>query len=212
MPRNILAFGAHPDDIELGCAGTLIKHVHMGHHVYLCVLSEGQFAGNPSIRRKEQEAAAKRLGAKEVIWGNWLDTHFETNHETISFIEQVTAKVKPYEIYVNYANDSHQDHRILSQCVISATRYNKRVLFYEDYTSFNFDPDIFVDVEGVLEQKIHVMKAFKSQVSRSFPSGPKLLEGIKAMARFRGFQAKIQYAEGFKPVRYLKLDIEGKNK
>jgi LmbE family N-acetylglucosaminyl deacetylase len=125
----------------------------------------------------------------------------------VDFVESVVAKVKPYEIYVNYSNDSHQDHRALAQCVISATRYNKRVLFYEDYTSYNFQPDIFVDISDVLDDKLHVISAFESQVNRNYPSGQKMLDGIKAIANFRGFQARIHYAEGFKAVRYLKLDV-----
>ena len=206
--KNILAFGAHPDDIELGCAGTLRKFVKAGHDVYLCVLSEGQEAGDPKVRRKEQEEATRRLGAKELILGHWVDTKFEVSKESVDFIESVVAKVKPYEIYCNYKEDTHQDHRVLAQCVMSATRYNKRVLFYEDYTSIHFQPDIFVDIEDVLEDKLNVIKAFESQVSRRFPSGPQMLEGTKAVANFRGFQAKIRYAEGFKAVRYLKLDFE----
>ncbi len=207
MNRNILAFGAHPDDVELGCGGTLLKHVKAGNSVTVCVLCRGEAAGDPHRRFQEQEEATKRLGAKELIWGNWIDTKFEVTKASIDFIESVVAKVKPYEIYVNYTEDTHQDHRALAHCVLSATRYNKRVLFYEDYTSTNFQPDIFVDIEDVLDQKLHVLKSFESQVSRNFPSGPQLIEGIKAIANFRGFQAKIKFAEGFKAVRYLKLDI-----
>lgn len=207
MIKNILAFGAHPDDVELGCAGTLRKYVKQGHNVYVCVLSVGQEAGDPVVRKKEQEEAARRLGAKELIWGNWGDTRFEVSKQSVDFIESVVAKVKPYEIYVNYSNDSHQDHRSLAQCVISATRYNKRVLFYEDYTSHHFQPDIFVDIADVLEDKLHIVGAFESQVSRNYPSGQKMLDGIKAIANFRGFQARIHFAEGFKAVRYLKLDV-----
>lgn len=205
--KNILAFGAHPDDIELGCAGTLRKHIHAGHNVTLCVLSDGQEAGDPKVRRGEQEEAAKRLGAKDLIWGGWVDTKFTVEKESVAFIESVIEKVRPYEIYVNYTEDTHQDHRALAQCVLSASRYNKRVLFYEDYTSINFHPDIFVDIEDVLDEKLKVMEAFKSQVRRSVPSGPQMIEGIKAVANFRGFQAKVHYAEGFKAARYLKLDF-----
>src|SRR6185503_17376054 len=134
-------------------------------------------------------------------------TKFEVSKDSVKFVESVVAKVKPYEIYVNFSEDTHQDHRALAQAVMSATRYNKRVLFYEDYTSSNFMPDIFVDIEDVLEDKLHVIEAFASQVSRNFPTGPKMLQGTKAVANFRGFQAKIHYAEGFKALRYLKLDI-----
>ena len=205
--KNILAFGAHPDDVELGCSGTLRKYVKQGHNVYVCVLSVGQEAGDPVVRKREQEEATRRLGARELIWGNWVDTRFEVSKQSVDFVESVVAKVKPYEIYVNYSNDSHQDHRALAQCVISATRYNKRVLFYEDYTSYNFQPDIFVDISDVLDDKLHVISAFESQVNRNYPSGQKMLDGIKAIANFRGFQARIHYAEGFKAVRYLKLDV-----
>jgi len=205
---NVLAFGAHPDDIELGCGGTLLKHRKAGHDVYLCVMSDGREAGDPGVRQKEQQEAANRLQAKELIWGNFSDTKFDVNMETISFIEKIVSKVRPYEIYTNYHDDSHQDHRALAQCVISATRYNKRVLFYEDYTSQGFQPDIFVDIEDVLEEKINVMEAFQSQVNRRGPAAMMMLEGIKAIANFRGFQAKVKYAEGFKAVRYLKLDIQ----
>ncbi len=204
---NILAIGAHPDDIELGCAGTLLKHIHKGNKVYLCVMSDGCEAGDPQARKDEQEEAARRLGATEVIWGDCEDTKFSVNKATITFIEDTVRKVRPYEIYVNYYDDTHQDHRALTQCAISATRYNKRVLFYEDYTSYNFQPDIFVDIEDVLEEKMHVMQAFKSQMSREFRSGLNMPEGIRAIANFRGFQAKIRYAEAFKAERYLKLDI-----
>jgi LmbE family N-acetylglucosaminyl deacetylase len=205
---NVLAFGAHPDDIELGCGGTLLKHQKAGHNVYLCVMSDGKEIGDPTVRKNEQKEAAKRLKAKELIWGGFADTKLEVNMETITFIEDVVKKVKPYDIYVNYCDDTHQDHRALAQCVNSATRYNNRVLYYEDYTSQGFQPDIFVDIEDVLEDKIHVIKAFQSQVSRQGPAGLMMIEGIRAIANFRGFQAKVRYAEGFKAVRYLKLDIK----
>ncbi len=206
MAKNILAFGAHPDDIELGCAGTLLKFAKSGNNVYLCVLSDGSQAGDPMVRRQEQEEAARRLNAKELIWGNCVDTRIQVNKETVSFIEDVINRVKPDEVYVNYYDDTHQDHRALAQCVISAARYIKRVLYYEDYTSQNFIPEIFVDIADVIDEKIYVMQAFESQISRVFPSGLNIIESVKAVANFRGFNGKVHYAEGFKAVRYLKLD------
>ncbi len=205
--RNILAIGAHPDDIELGCAGTLLKFAKAGHNVYMCVMSMGEQGGEADDRMQEQEESVKRLKAKELIWGNCLDTRFSVNRETIEFIDNLVDRVNPDEVYVNYYGDSHQDHRVLAQCVMAASRYVKRVLFYEDYTSTNFVPDIFVDIGPVLEDKIHVMDAFQSQVSKSSPSGLNMIDSIKAVANFRGFQAKVKHAEGFKALRYLKFDM-----
>ena len=202
---NILAIGAHPDDIELGCAGTLLKYIKSGHNVYLFVLCAGSKGGEPQGRRDEQINATKIMGAKELIWGDWKDTEFSVTNENVVYVENVIKKIQPDEIYVNYFDDSHQDHRALAQCVISATRYAKRVLFYEDYTSHNFDPDIFVDIKSVLDEKINLMTAFESQMLKDTPDSQTMLENIKSVARFRGFQAKIKYAEGFKSLRYLKL-------
>ena len=91
---NVLAFGAHPDDIELGCGGTLLKHQKAGHNVYLCVMSDGSEAGDPKVRIKEQEEAAKRLNAKELIWGNFIDTKFEVNMEKQKTKGGVEMKIK----------------------------------------------------------------------------------------------------------------------
>ncbi len=204
---NVLVFGAHPDDLELGCGGTLLKHVKAGNKIYLCVMCQGHVADDPEIRKKEAEEAAKRLGATELIWGGWQDTEFQVTKGAVKFIEEVVEKTRPYEIYVNYDKDSHQDHRVLAQCVVAGTRFNKRILYYESVTSLNFQPDIFVDIDAVLEDKLHVMEAFKSQITRNVPSGRQMLDGVKAMAGFRGFQAKVHYAEGFKAFRYHKLDF-----
>jgi LmbE family N-acetylglucosaminyl deacetylase len=202
---NILAIGAHPDDIELGCAGTLHKYSRGGHNVYLYVMTEGGQAGDPLCRRREQMKAAAAIGARQVFWGGFQDTQLTVSKEIISAIEAVVRKVRPDEVYVNYHDDSHQDHRALAQCVISATRYIKRVLFYEDYTSLNFEPDIFVDIKEVLEKKIRILKIHRSQVFRDYPTELNMIESVRAIANFRGFQGKVKYAEGFKALRYLKL-------
>ncbi|MBF0486228.1 MAG: PIG-L family deacetylase [Candidatus Omnitrophica bacterium] len=202
---NILAIGAHPDDIELGCAGTLLRYVRLGHHVYFLIMSEGAQGGDPAVRAREQESAAKRLGVKRVFWGGCEDTFFDASRDIVSMIERVCDEVKPDEVYVNFPKDSHQDHRALGKAVISATRYIPRVLFYEDYTSFDFNPEIFVDITTVIDEKIEVIKLHSSQVERNQPKALDMLESVRAVAHFRGFQGKVRYAEGFKPLRYLKL-------
>ncbi len=201
---NILAIGAHPDDVELGCAGTLLRYARNGHNVYYLIMSEGTQGGDPSRRRQEQEEAARRVGVKNVFWGNWPDTQFTVSREMVDFIEKVCKEALPDEIYVNYPDDSHQDHRALAQCVVSATRHIPRILFYEDYTSLSFNPDIFVDISDVVDEKIEVVKIHRSQIDKQHPTVLDMLESVRAVAHYRGFQGKVRYAEGFKALRYLK--------
>jgi len=201
---NILAIGAHPDDIEYGCGGTLLKYAKKGHNIYLLIMTQGHMGGDPDVRKKEQEAVSEILPVKKIFWGGFVDTKIPTSKDTINKIEGVIDEVRPDEVYVNYNEDTHQDHRVVAKSVMSATRYVKNVIFYEDYTSLNFIPDMFVDIEDVLEEKIRLFLCHYSQISKPLPCNLDILESVKAIANFRGFQSKLKYAEGFKPFRILK--------
>ena len=201
---NILALGAHPDDIEYGCGGTFLKYARKGMDIYFMVLTKGEFGGDPKIREKEQNAAMKLLGVKKVFWGGCVDTELPNERIIITKIDEVIKEVKPDEVYVNYIEDIHQDHRTLAECALAATRYVNRVFFYEDYTSINFEPDIFVDIEDVLEEKQKLIQVYSSQVGKSYPTKLDMVESVKATANFRGFQGKVKYAEGFKAFRFLR--------
>ncbi len=201
---NILALGAHPDDIEYGCGGTFLKFARKGVNIYFMVLTKGEFGGDPGVRQKEQEEAMKLLGVKRIYWGDCVDTELPNERIIITKIDEVIEEVRPDEVYVNYLEDIHQDHRALAECALAATRYVKRVFFYEDYTSINFEPDIFVDIEDVLEEKQKLIQVYSSQVAKSYPTRLDMVESIRAIANFRGFQGKVKYAEGFKSFRFLR--------
>ncbi len=201
---NILALGAHPDDIEYGCGGTFLKFAKKGVNIYFMVLTKGEFGGDPGVRQKEQEEAMKLLGVKRIYWGDCVDTELPNERIIITKIDEVIEEVRPDEVYVNYLEDIHQDHRALAECALAATRYVKRVFFYEDYTSINFEPDIFVDIEDVLEEKQKLIQVYASQVAKSYPTRLDMVESIRAIANFRGFQGKVKYAEGFKSFRFLR--------
>ena len=201
---NILALGAHPDDIEFGCGGTFLKFSKEENNIYFLVLTKGEFGGEPDLRQKEQQEAVKLLGIKKIFWGGYTDTELPNDRIIITHIDKIIKEIEPDEVYVNYIDDIHQDHRILARCTLAATRYIKKVFFYEDYTSCNFDPDIFVDIENVLEQKQELIRLYESQVKKSYPTRLDMVETVRAMANFRGFQGKIKYAEGFKAFRFLR--------
>jgi len=119
---NIPAIGAHPDDIELYCGGSLIKYAKAAHILSLLVLTDGSGGARPATRRREQEQAAKFLHAKELFWRAFRDTERPPNQELIQQIEAVVKKVRTRIVFVHYFDDTHQDHRHLSSCTISASR------------------------------------------------------------------------------------------
>ena len=198
---NILAIGAHPDDIEYGCAGTLIKYAERGHHIYLMVLTSGQEGGSSEIRKQEQENAAELMSVQKIFWGGYNDTQLPLNKELIEKIEEVLGEVNPDLILVNYGDDTHQDHRILTQATMSATRYVRNVLFFEVPTTQNFNPQVFVDISDTLEQKFKVLEAHASQVMKTNIEDMYIIELAQANATFRGIQGRVKFAEAFAPLR-----------
>lgn len=199
---NILAIGAHPDDIEVGCGGTLAKYSEKGHNVYLYVATDGGARGDPETRIKEQEFSAKILGAKKLYWGGYTDTQISINKETIWNLEKVIKEITPDLIFVNFCDDTHQDHRHIAQITISATRYVRNVLFYETPTTQNFNPNVFVQLgEKYLQIKEKLLLAHKSQVTKTNISDITIIEVARSNALFRGVQARVNYAEAFQSLR-----------
>ncbi len=198
---NILAIGAHPDDIEFGCAGTLIKYSDREHRLFLLVMTGGGHGGTASVRIQEQLDSKDILGVKEIFWGGYEDTHLVVNKEVINMVEKVLSKVKPDFIFCNFPDDTHQDHRHLAQAVVSATRYVRNVLFYEGPTTQNFTPHVFVDISDSLDKKLMALEAHRSQVNKTNIEDLTIVELARSSANFRGIQGRVKYAEAFYPLR-----------
>jgi LmbE family N-acetylglucosaminyl deacetylase len=198
---NILAIGAHPDDIEFGCGGTLTKYSQRGHRLFLMVMTGGG-SGAPSETRMAEQAAAQRvLGVEEIFWGGYQDTHLGVDAEMIKKIESVIASVKPEFIFCHFPDDTHQDHRHLAQAVMSATRYIRNVLFYEGPTTQNFNPQVYVDIADTLEVKLEALQAHRSQVMKTNIEDLSIIEVARSCANFRGIQGRVKYAEAFHALR-----------
>lgn len=201
---NILAIGAHPDDIEFGCGGTLLKYHAKGHKVHLLVLTQGTFGASSKRRKTEQEKSAGFLGAKTFLWGGFKDTELVVNHDLILKIEEAVNSIRPDVVFLNYFDDVHQDHRAVAQAGLSATRYVKEVFFFEVPTTQHFEPDIFVDIGDVLDRKVKLLKLHASQVDKTRVANLTILESAQSCANFRGFQGRVKFAEGFKALRVLR--------
>lgn len=198
---RVLALGAHPDDIEVGCGGTLIKYARGGHRISLMVLTQGEWGAGRGVRKREQERAIKHLHAENLYWGGYRDTEVPNDRGLIRRIERVVRQVDPHFIFVNYHDDTHQDHRHLALSTMTATRYTKNVLFYEGPTSQNFSPTVFVDIDTVLDDKLRAIHAHTSQVKKTNIEGLTILDLTRSSSHFRGIQGRVKNAEGFLPLR-----------
>jgi len=199
---KILAIGAHPDDIEVGCSGTLAKYARNGHDIYLLVMTEGHMGGEGTIRKREQTKSAKILKSRELIWGGYKDTLLTPHmNQMVHDVEAVIKKIAPDFIFVHHQDDTHQDHRALAKATVSATRYIRNVLFFEGPTTQNFSPTIFVDIRETLEAKIAMLLAHRSQVQKTNIEGLAITDVVRSTAVFRGIQGRVRFAEAFFPLR-----------
>src|SRR5262252_5697923 len=156
---NVLAIGAHPDDVEYGCGGTLTLYAQRGHDVYLFVASDGSLGGDAAVREREQEESTLVIG-----------------------------DVRPSMIFVNYPDDTHQDHRNLAQAAVSATRYVPNFLFFEVPSTQHFTPNCYTNIEKVLDRKLACLEAHRSQVAKTNIEDLSILELAVSTANFRGIQ------------------------
>ncbi|MFP4475057.1 MAG: PIG-L deacetylase family protein [Desulfatibacillaceae bacterium] len=200
-PMNILAIGSHPDDIEFGCAGTLIKYSRRGHRLFLMIMTQGQEGGEGEIRKKEQYDSAEVMGVEDIFWGDYKDTRIPMSQEPILKIENVIRKVRPSFIFCHYHEDTHQDHRSLARATLSATRHIPNVLYYEGPSTHDFSPQVYVDISDTLELKMETLKRHESQVMKTNVEGLSILEFARSTANFRGIQGRVRYAEGFHAIR-----------
>jgi len=195
---NVLAVGAHPDDVELGCGATLLRHVARGDEVTILVMTAGQRGQVDGMNRyHEQEDAASRLGVR-LVWGGFEDGSIPEGPEAISVIDEVIADTHAEVLYTHATRDTHQDHRAAATASLAAARRLPSVLQFETPSSQGFEPTVYVDVADTLEDKLAALRSHLSQVLRQ---GPVDLEAIEAQARFRGFQGRIRYAEAFEAPR-----------
>jgi len=219
---RILAVGAHPDDVELGCGATLALFKKKGHETYILVLTRGEASGDPKNREKECRMSARALGVDKLFFGSLQDTKITDGVETIMEIDNFIDQVKPDIVFAHSSRDSHQDHRNAGLAAMSAARNTKKVLLFESPAALKeFCPQVFVDVSSTFDIKMEALKAFGSQVSKVYFKGnssrdegrkfPYVSNAVEGLARFRGFQAGVPLAEAFE-VGKLLLEIERNSK
>jgi bacillithiol biosynthesis deacetylase BshB1 len=216
---NILAIGAHPDDVELGAGGTLALHIKKGFKTAILDLTRGELGtrGNASLRKKEADAAAEILGIEFRENIALKDGLFDNNEESILKIIKVIRQCKPEIIFCNAINDRHPDHgraaELVSRaCYLSGLRKIKTAkqeqwrpkAVYHYIQDYYIRPDFVVDVTAFIPIKMKAIKAYKSQFydpASSEPetpiSGKDFLEFNLSRAAELGRLIGVKYGEGF---------------
>jgi len=216
---RILAIGAHPDDIEFLCAGTLAIYSRRNHEVFMCHVCDGNKGSSTyssdelaKIRRKEAIDAARVIGATS-IWGEMSDGEVVLDLNSRLKIIDVIRQANPDLIITHSPDDYHTDHINVSRLVFEASYLANLTLLKTDYppterlpylyymdteAGIDFNPTEYVDISDTIDIKIEMMLKNKSQIEwlrKIHNYDP--IEVIRLIAAFRGLQAGVKYAEAF---------------
>jgi bacillithiol biosynthesis deacetylase BshB1 len=223
MKLDILAFGAHPDDVELSCSGTILKNISLGKKAGIVDLTRGELGtrGSAAIRSKESAQAAKILGVSFRENLKMADGFFQNDKKHQLAIIKKIRQYKPDVVLANAIEDRHPDHGraaklVADACFLSGlrkieTKLNgkkqeawrpKAVYHYIQYR--NLKPDFAVDISSLMEKKMEAVKAFNSQFYKpgskepaTLISSAEFLKHIYSRAGEYGKIINVQYAEGF---------------
>jgi LmbE family N-acetylglucosaminyl deacetylase len=201
--RSVLAIGAHPDDIELGCGGTIARHVAAGDQVAMLVVTHGEVGPGDVLQRVgEQQRATAVLGVSTLLWGDGIPDCRVSLHELklVHLIEEALRSVDATIVYTHSPNDSHQDHRAVALCTMGAARGVSSLMSYGAPSALQFNPTAFIDISDSLDKKIDALMCHGSQVRASEMVSA---SRVRSTAEHYGHSCRRQYAEGFEPVRFM---------
>ncbi len=221
---NILAIGAHPDDVETSCGGTLAKYAKLGHKVFTATTTNGNIGSATlpmdeiaKIRKEEARRAAAHIGAEYICLDYDDEMFYEDKQARINFINLVRY-CKADVILTHAPNDYNPDHELTSKIIrdiavmipiakiqTKAKPYDKIpiIAYFEPVHGLGFVPTEYVDISDVIDIKRAMCYEHKSQIQwmsdnyKDAVGDKDFLEGTMIQARYRGIQCGVQYAEGF---------------
>lgn len=224
MKLDLLAVGSHPDDVELGCSGTLISEIKKGKKAGILDLTQGELGTRGTAETRYQEAAdaSKIMGISVRENLKLRDGFFENNEENQIKVVKILRKYQPEIVIANILEDRHPDHGrggwlLYDACFLSGLRQIKtmdeegreqehwrpKMLLHYIQDRF-YEPDVILDVSDVWEQRMEAVKAYKTQFlpsgstdPQTYISSPEFMEALTARARLLGKRIGVKYAEGF---------------
>lgn len=230
MKLDILAFASHPDDVELGCAGTLISHIAAGKKVGIVDLTEGELGtrGTPEIRLQEAKDAADIMGVEVRDNLGMADGFFQNDREHQLQVIRKIRQYRPDIVLANAIHDRHPDHGRGSELVTEACfKAGLKMIATTDEEGntqeawrpsaiYHFiqdrliTPNIVVDVTPFWEKKMETIRAFKSQfynptdtTPNTYISSPEFLNFVESRAQELGHAIGVKYGEGFTTDRLI---------
>jgi len=227
---DILAFGAHPDDVELSMGGTIISLVEKGFKVGIIDLTQGELSSRGTIetRKKETEKASKVLGIHHRENLKLKDGEVQVDKNSILKVVELIRKFRPKIVFAPYFVDRHPDHENSAQLIKEAVffsglrnfhttnkfePYRPHKIFYFMQT-YPFEPTFIYDISPYFELKMEAVLAYSSQFynpkskePETFISRPEFLNYLKARAEFYGFQIGKQYGEPFYCEEKIEFDF-----
>ena len=229
---DILVFGAHPDDIELGCSGTILKHLELGYKIGLIDLTQGELGtrGNKQIRQAESKKATSLMNISFRLNLDMKDGLFSIDEKNKMKIITKLRQFQPKIVIANAKNDRHPDHGraadlVKTCCFLSGLSKIKTTLngkkqdiwrpinlYY--YTQFYQEiPDFVIDISNYIEKKMEIIKCYSSQFYNPESNEPEttiskksFLDSITYRSADLGRIINVEYAEGFIAERYICVD------
>lgn len=207
---NILAIGAHFDDVELGCGGALARHARQGDNVYVFVATVSGFSNqyNQAVRTNESALEEARnamaiLGVKELLCGNFKTLEVEFVDALNIEILKIVQEKKIDMVYAHWTGDIHHDHQAVAKASLHSCRHVPRLLMYRSnwyHSTLEFRGNFYFDITEFWPTKERAIRAHVTEVDRT---GEKWLSFFKNEAENAGQRIGVKYAEVFEVVKWL---------
>ncbi len=207
---NVLAIGAHFDDVELGCGGVLARHAKNGDEVYVYVATVSGFANynNQTVRSNatalsEAQAAMKVLGVKELICGKFQTLAVEFVDALNTEILRIVEEKKIDMVYTHWTGDIHHDHQAVARASLHSCRHVPRLLMYRSnwyHSTMEFRGNFYVDITDYWSIKERAIRSHESEMDRT---GEKWISFFRNEAENAGQRIGVKHAEVFELVKWL---------
>lgn len=216
---RILAIGAHLDDIEIACGGTLAKAVQAGHAVKVLIMSKSGYTNKEGLVQRSDNVAVQEgmealhtLGIEDVEILDFETKDIPFRSDVVNAIDIRMAAFRPDVIFTHHPFDTHQAHEGVAKSTIAAARRMNTLFFYEPITPSGrsyvpFKPSLYVDIETTLDKKISSLKCHKSEYNKF--GAEDWIEGVRCRCGFRGYEIGKKFAEAFEILRLeMNFDTE----